>query len=182
MLAERRPEDMLDRSLLLLGSMIPRLSAAHDTVRMGWPLALEAALDCGRLDDARAVLGLLSSQPRGLVPPYLHAQLARGRGLVGIAAGEDDSEIEAALSDAIARFAGLGYPYWLAVAQAELGNWLVSRQRVRDAEPLHQAAHEEFTRLRALPRLDAYFGTRASQAEGSSISASVGNASGVENR
>ena len=181
-LAEGRPQDVAEKCLRLLGPIIGRLSAAHDTVRMGWPFTLEAALDTGRLDDARAALGLLSNQPRGLVPPYLHAQLARGRGLVGIAAGEDESEIETALSDAVARFTVLGYPYWLAIARAELGNWLTSRQRIREAEPLLEAAHGEFTRLRALPRLDAYFGTRASQAEGSSISASVGSASGVENR
>ncbi|MGH2862273.1 MAG: AAA family ATPase, partial [Solirubrobacteraceae bacterium] len=209
-LAEQRPDDALNLVMPILAPTIERLSAAHDTIRIGWPLALEAALAARRLDEARAVLGLLSNQPRGLVPPYLHAQLARGQALIAIAAGEDQSQVEPALRGAISRFTALGYPYWLAIAQAELGSWLASRGpepgpepgpergpepgpepgperraehgHVDEAQSLLEAAHAELTRLGAQPRLDAYFGARASQAEGSSTSSSVGSAAGVENR
>ncbi|MDE3133888.1 MAG: AAA family ATPase [Acidobacteriota bacterium] len=182
-LAQQRPEDSLTALLPLLAPTIARLSAAHDTIRMGWPVALEAAVSAGRLDDTRTVLGLLSNRPRGLVPPYLHAQLARGRALLAIAAGDVQPElVEAALRDAVARFTALGYPYWLAVVRAELGNWLTGQGRESEAEQLLEAARVELTRLGARPRLDAYFSTRATQAEGSSISARVGSASGAENR
>jgi class 3 adenylate cyclase/tetratricopeptide (TPR) repeat protein len=152
-LAEQRSEEALDLGMRMLAPTIKRLSAAHDTVRMSWPFTLDAALAAGRFDDARAVLALLSEWPRGLVPPYLHAQLRRGRALISIATGEED-EVEPALRDALARFTTLAYPYWLAVTQTDLAAWLIDQGQDVEAVGLLETALATLTPLCAAPALE----------------------------
>lgn len=77
----------------------------HESVRLGWPATLEAALRLGRLDEARELIVLLADRP-GHVPPYLPAPLARGRALLAIAEDRHD-EVEAGLTEAIERCASL---------------------------------------------------------------------------
>jgi hypothetical protein len=152
-LAEQRSEEALDLGMRMLAPTIKRLSTAHDTVRMAWPFTLDAALAAGRFDDARAVLALLSERPRGLVPPYLHAQLRRGRALISIATGDED-EVEPALRDALARFTTLGYPYWLAVTQTDLAAWLIDQGQDVEAVKLLETALATLSPLRAGPALE----------------------------
>ncbi len=161
-LAEQRSEEALDLGMQMLAPTIKRLSAAHDTVRLAWPFTLGAALAAGRLDDAQAVLALLSERPRGLVPPYLHAQLRRGRALISIATGDED-EVEPALRDALARFTTLGYPYWLAVTQTDLAAWLIDQGRDAEAVQLLDTALAILTPLYAAPALER---VRALQPQG----------------
>ena len=124
----------------------------HDSVRLGWPVTLQAALDSGRLDEARSVVRLLADSPPGLIPPYLQAQLARGRALLRQAEGDDEA-VEGDLRDGIARFTTLQYPYWLAVTQTDLASWLLDQDRRDEAQPLLDAAIATFTELRAQPAL-----------------------------
>ena len=152
-LAEQRSEEALDLGMRMLAPTIKRLSAAHDTVRMAWPFTLDAALAAGRFDDARGVLALLSEWPRGLVPPYLHAQLRRGRALISIATGDED-EVEPGLRDALARFTTLGYPYWLAVTQTDLAAWLIDQGQDDEAAGLLETALAALTPLGAAPALE----------------------------
>jgi hypothetical protein len=44
---------------------------------------------------------------------------------------------------------GLGYPYWTARSQADLGRWLVAQGRTGDAEPLLTESVNTFSRLGA---------------------------------
>jgi hypothetical protein len=108
------------------------------------------------------VLALLSERPRGLVPPYLHAQLRRGRALISIATGDED-EVEPALRDALARFTTLGYPYWLAVTQTDLAAWLIDQGQDAEAGQLIEAALAILTPLFAAPALER---VRALQPQG----------------
>jgi len=121
--------------------------------RFGWPLALEASLAAGRLDDAEHLLVMVADAPKGHVPPYLRAQLARYTALVHAAQNQHDT-VEADLRDAIASLTELGYPYWLACTQADLARWLITQGRPGEAEPLLAAAIDTFTHLRAQPDLD----------------------------
>jgi hypothetical protein len=100
---------MLSRGDSLLGQAIKTLGTSNDAVRYAWPDTLEAAPELGHLDAARELLALLAGQPPGHIPPYLRAQLARGRALVAAAAGEHDT-VEADLSTAIDGFRSVGYP------------------------------------------------------------------------
>jgi ATP/maltotriose-dependent transcriptional regulator MalT len=123
----------------MLGPAMQTLGAGNQSVRFGWPDTLHAALALGRLQDARSLLALLADQPPGHIPPYLNAQLARGRGLLAAAEGEHDA-VETHLTGAIDGLRALGYPYWLAVTQTDFGAWLINRNRDNDAtSPLNEA-------------------------------------------
>jgi hypothetical protein len=136
--------------------MLPRtiqaLGASHDSVRDAWPDALDAALALGRLDEGAALVSLLAEQPPGHIPPYLAAQLARGRALVAAADGGHDA-VEADLGSAIAGFRELRYPYWLAVTNTDLANWLIGQDRQSEAAPLLDDAIGSLTSLAAAPAL-----------------------------
>jgi tetratricopeptide (TPR) repeat protein len=151
-LAEHRPAEALQVGLPMLTTAIQALGPASDAVRESWPQILEAALTLGRHDDARQVLALLDSRPPGHVPPYLRAQLARGRAL--LAAREDSHDnVEAGLRVAIDAFTELGYPYWLAVTETDLAAWLIDQGRSEEAMPLLEHAIDTLTALRATPAL-----------------------------
>ena len=49
-------------------------SVAHEVVRIAFPLALEAAIDIGDLEQAGQLAELLATRPAGEVPPFLRAQ------------------------------------------------------------------------------------------------------------
>jgi hypothetical protein len=124
-----------------------------DGFRWAWPLALQAALAAGRLDDAAQLLALVGGAPKGHVPPYLQAQLARYTALLNAAHHQHDT-VEADLRQAISAFADLDYAYWLARAEADLAAWLITQDRHDEAEPLLAAATDTFSRLGAQPDLD----------------------------
>ena len=123
----------------VLRASVATIGVANEGLRFGWPDALEAALRLGRLDNARALLALLADQPPGHIPPYLRAQLARGRGLIAAAEGRHEPA-ESELSDAIARLRELGHPYWRAVAETDLAGWLTTQSRDEEASALLDAA------------------------------------------
>ena len=104
------------RSGVRLDLGTPRRRAERENARIGWPVLLDAALSLGRLDEVAELTELLGQRPPGHVPPFLRAQLQRGLGLLAAARGEHDV-VEAHLTDAVERFRGLGYPYWLARAR-----------------------------------------------------------------
>ena len=153
LLAKGIVEEALTRGREMLARATQRLSTAHESVRYGWPTTLEAALRLGRLTEAHELLEMLGDRAPGLVPPYLRAQLARGRALVAAVEDRDDV-VENDLKDAIARFRELGYPYWLAVTQTDLAEWLTGRGRVDEATPLLDEAIVTFESLGARPALE----------------------------
>ncbi len=151
-LASGDTEHALDKGLALLEHAVALLGVSHDAVRDTWPDALAAALLLGRLTEAEMALSLLADQPPGHLPPYLAAQLVRGRGLVAAARGQaKDAErhLEAAIQD----FEALGYPYWLAVAQLDLAGWLSEQGRAIEASALLDEATATFASLGAGPAL-----------------------------
>jgi class 3 adenylate cyclase/tetratricopeptide (TPR) repeat protein len=136
----------------LLGQAIKAFGTSHDTVRNAWPDALHASLELGRTDATAGLLALLGEQPPGHLPPYLRAQLARGRGLVAAAGGDHDTAA-VNLTAAVEGLRSLGYPYWLARAQTDLAAWLIEQDRNTEAAPLLQAASATLESLGALPSL-----------------------------
>jgi hypothetical protein len=60
------------------------------------------------------------------------------------------------LADALRRFEALGYPYWLACVQADLGEWLVSQGRSAESQPLLTAAARTSAALTAMPQLERF--------------------------
>jgi class 3 adenylate cyclase/tetratricopeptide (TPR) repeat protein len=151
-LGEGRADEAFDHGRRMLSDAIQALGASNEAVRYAWPDTLQAALALERHDDARGLLALLADQPPGHIPPYLEAQLARGRGLIAAAAGQQDA-VEGDLNTAVAAMRELRYPYWLAVAQTDLAAWLVDRGRSDEAPPLLDEAIATLRSLGAVPEL-----------------------------
>jgi hypothetical protein len=76
--------------------------------------------------------------------------LLRNRGLVAARRGRDET-IQDDLAAAMQAFERLGYPYWLAHSQTDVGAWLIDRERPGDAQGLLEDAGRAFTRLGAAP-------------------------------
>jgi class 3 adenylate cyclase/tetratricopeptide (TPR) repeat protein len=151
-LFEGRDELALDAATTAIDGS-PGLST--EGPRYGLPIAVDAALRLGRPDELEALVERLASQPIGLQPPLLRAQLARARGLLAAARGES-AGVEEPLRHAITAFGALGYSYWHAVAQGELASWLAEQGRAEEAEPLRLDATDTLDRLGArVARSDA---------------------------
>jgi tetratricopeptide (TPR) repeat protein len=148
MLAEGRPDEALQTARGTVHDAYPVLRMHNDGIRLGWPLALEAALAAGDLDAADQLLAMVTDAPRGHVPPYLWAQQAHYRALTR-AARADSTDVETDLRHAIDALHGMGYPYWTARAQADLGRWLIAQGRTDDAGPLLTESVSTFSRLGA---------------------------------
>ncbi len=137
----------------MLPDAIAAVGAASDPVRLAYAATVDAALALKRLDDVQELLALLADAPPGRIPPYLRAELARGRGLLAASEGRHD-EAEADLAGAVDALGTLGYPYHLAVAQSDLAGWLIGQGRGEEAAPLLEVAIATFESLKARPALE----------------------------
>jgi tetratricopeptide (TPR) repeat protein len=131
-----------------------------ESFRLAWPIAVEAALRAGLLDQVDELLDMVTGRPVGHVPPYLRAQLARFRGLLAAARGQHDG-VEADLERAADILDDLGYPYHHAVTLLDRAEWLIARSRGAEAPPLLEQAEDVFTHVGASPQLDRITQARA---------------------
>ncbi|HKH88868.1 MAG TPA: AAA family ATPase [Acidimicrobiales bacterium] len=131
------------------------LGLATDTVRLAFPVALESAIGIGDLKEADRLLQLLAVRPRGEVPPYLRAQLGRGRALAAVARGRDE-DVEEGFIAAEATLRDLGYPYWTARVQLDRAEWLARQGRTDEAVTLARESAATFLSIGA-----AQMGARA---------------------
>ncbi len=152
-LAEDDAEEALAIGRSALPGVIDTLTAASEPVRDMWPAMLQAALQLASVQDAQALVDLLSAQPPGHIPPFLEAQLARGRALTHALAGEQET-VEADLTSAIQRFDSLGYRYWEAYTRTDLAEWLIGQRRASEADPLLEEAARTLRPLGARPALE----------------------------
>ncbi len=151
-LAQGAYESALEQGTQVVRWTIENLAASNENMRNAWPATFEAALKLGRVDAARELLTLLGERPPGHIPPYLNAQLVRGRALLAAEEGRHD-DVEAGLTEVIARMREFEYPYWLAITQTDLAEWLIGQGRRAEAESLLDEAIETFRRLEAAPAL-----------------------------
>ncbi len=135
-----------------MGEIIEREGASSQASRIGFPSALEAALELGQMGEAAKLLALLADRPRGHVPPFLRAQVDRGRGLLALDAG-DRAAAHDHFTAAIEALSRLGYPYWLARARTDLGALLVEEGRAEEARVVLEDAIAALRGLEATPAL-----------------------------
>ena len=147
-----RLEEVVEAGMRSLGPSIDAIGLG-DSIRTSWPEVVAAAIALGRFEEADRALALVGDRPRGHIPPFFRAQLGRLQALLAAAEGRNDV-VEEPLSASIEMFAGLGYPYWLAVTQTDLAGWLIDRGRGSEAAPLLEDAISALTPLRAAPALD----------------------------
>jgi class 3 adenylate cyclase/tetratricopeptide (TPR) repeat protein len=128
------------------------LAAGQQGVKQGLVWAVASALALGETAPADELLSTIEELPPGLRPPFLEAQAHRFRARM--------NDEEAGFKTAAAGFREYHFPFWLAVAELEHGEWLVRHDRAADAEPLFAEAQAIFERLEARPWLE-----RAAQAD-----------------
>ena len=151
-LAAGRAEAARDHAAEVL-EQTSQLGPTHEAVRVAWPVVIEAALALDSPETAEALIEEVEARPAGYVPPLMLAELFRSRGLLAAARGRHET-VEDDLAAAIARYEELGYPYFLARARCDLGEWLIDRGRADEAQTVLQGAAEAFQRLGAAPGLD----------------------------
>jgi len=143
------------------------LAVSHESVRIAFPVALDAALELGELGEVERMAGLLAARPRGEVPPFLRAQVTRAKALIASARGEDEV-VEEHLAFAEATFRDLGYPYWTARVQLDKADWLVRQNRLDESRNLATEAAVTFEAIGAksmLARSRAIFEGMAIQSD-----------------
>ena len=133
-------------------AMAEGVAVAEEGVRLAFPVAFEAAIDVGDLDEAERLTQILATHPPGEVPPFLRAQITRALALVGAARGDYET-VEDGLSAAEAKFRELGYPYWTARVQLDRAEWLAGRGRSEESAGLATQAAAGFERIGAAPML-----------------------------
>jgi class 3 adenylate cyclase/tetratricopeptide (TPR) repeat protein len=135
------------------------VGAWQQTVKLAFPVAIEAALALGRADRVERLLGMVERQPPGLQTPLVTAHAHRFRGRMA----ESAEAAEVAFSAAERTLRERTIPFWLAVVQLEhAGARLV--HGAGDARGLAKEARDTFARLRATPwiaRADATLATSA---------------------
>jgi tetratricopeptide (TPR) repeat protein len=142
---------------------------AADPIKESFALAVQAALELGRLDKAEELLAIVERLSPGERTQFLNAHVARFRAQLAALNGQDD-EAERLFKRAGGLFQELAVPFHLAVARLEHGEWLVAESRAEEAEPLLVEAREVFERLDAkrwldrIARVSAEAGTEATPA------------------
>jgi len=133
-------------------AMTGGLGVAHEAVRFAFPIALEAAIGVGDLEEADRLTQLFTNRPAGEVPPFLWAHVALAKALVAHARGEE-AGVEESLVAAEAMFRDLGYPYWVARAQLDRAGWLAGHGRLDESARLAAEAAATFEAVGAAPML-----------------------------
>ena len=153
LLAENRGREAIEAARRAIDEAFDgRLSVAHEAVRLAFPIALEASIELGDLEEADRLATLLATRPRGEVPPFLRAQVKHARALVARARGEDEA-VEDNLVGAEVLFRDLGYPCWTARAQLDRADWLARTGRPEEAATLATQAAATFERIGVYPML-----------------------------
>jgi class 3 adenylate cyclase/tetratricopeptide (TPR) repeat protein len=130
-----------DRELLGLG---------FESVREGYATAALAALETGAVERAEELAAAVEKLAPGVRLPSFSAQAFRIRAHVA-AVRHDDGEADRQFRAATSLLRELLTPFALAVVLLEHAEWLVSRAREVEAEPLAGEALEVFERLEAAP-------------------------------
>jgi class 3 adenylate cyclase/tetratricopeptide (TPR) repeat protein/ribosomal protein L40E len=124
-----------------------------EAIKESFALALQAALELDRLDNADDLLTIIERLPPGVRPQFLNAQVARFRAQF-VARGGKVEEAERLFKGAAGLFQELAVPFHLAATRLEHAEWLAAQGRDEEAQPLLAEAREIFERLEAKPWLE----------------------------
>jgi hypothetical protein len=130
-------------------------------VKLAFVEALECAFELGDSDRLEELLQIIEGLRPGERPPLLDAHAARLRAKL---AG-DAPAAERGFRRAADIFRERELVFWLAVTQLELAEWLTSRDRPDEAQPLLAQARETFERLEAKPWLERVDAVRIASLE-----------------
>jgi class 3 adenylate cyclase/tetratricopeptide (TPR) repeat protein len=149
--AEGRLEDALELAEQALATR-EELGFGHEAMKDAFVEAAEAALALGKLERVEEIVATIEDVPQGAHSPFLDAQALRFRGALARIRGADD--VESRLKAATGMFREMAAPFWMAVAEVELGEWLIGQDRSDEATPVLDEARAIFERLGAAPWLE----------------------------
>jgi class 3 adenylate cyclase/tetratricopeptide (TPR) repeat protein len=129
------------------------IGSGHQTVKVGFSEAVDAALALGRLEKAEELLAQIGSLLPGAKSPFLRAQESRFRARLAAAKGEHE-DVASRFEEAARIFREFSILFWLGVTELEHAEWLSDQGRPDEAEPLLAEAREIFERLEAAPWLE----------------------------
>ena len=130
-----------------------RISPNHPAAKVAWPLALESALAISDLRAAEDLLTPVLARKPGHTPPSLAGQRLRFLARLMSARGES-AGVEDAFNSAVAIFQGAEMPFYQAVTQLELAEWLQSQGKAASSIAPLDEARAIFERLKARPWLE----------------------------
>jgi predicted ATPase/class 3 adenylate cyclase len=139
------------------------IGLASDAVKESFALAVQAALELDRRDEADELLATVERLAPGVRPQFLNAHVARFR--AHLAALDDAVEAERLFKRAAGSFQELATPFPLAVTRLEHAEWLTAQGRAEEAQPLLAEVREIFERLEAKPWLERLARTSPSDLE-----------------
>src|SRR5262245_26465069 len=129
------------------------ISATHQSVKLGFVEAVEAAFALGDVETVKELLAAVDAFPPGEVAPFMRAQTTRSRARLAAAEGLSE-RVEPGFKTAASIFREFGVPFWRAVTELEHSEWLGSEGRAAEAEPFLAEARETFEALGATPWLE----------------------------
>jgi tetratricopeptide (TPR) repeat protein len=116
-------------------------------------LFLEAALALGDIAKVEEGLSWIASLPLGRRPQFLRAHASRFGGRLA-ALRDDADEVERGLKGAAGLFREIEFPFYVAVSELELGEWLAEQGRTTEASQHVGEARSVFAQLEATPWLE----------------------------
>jgi class 3 adenylate cyclase/tetratricopeptide (TPR) repeat protein len=149
-LAEGDPKEALRLAEMALEGR-EALGLSHSCVKEGVVTGLEAALVLGDQTKVDEILTTVRTDPIGRRTTFF---LAHGARIEARSSDTDDEEAERLFRSSIRSFRKIAFPFWLAVALLEYGEWLESRGRGPDVAPLVLEARSIFESLQAKPWVD----------------------------
>jgi tetratricopeptide (TPR) repeat protein len=150
--AEGKEREALATAEEVLASM-DELGPADQSAKVAFPQAVEAALALGERERAEQLIERIEALPPGQLAPSLRAHAARFRARLAAGTG-DRRQADASFAAAGSTFREFGMPFFLAVTLLEQSEWLASKGRASEAEPLLAEARETFERLEAKPWME----------------------------
>ena len=125
-----------------------------DDFSHAFAVAMELALELDEPATLHQLLDLVDGADSA-VPLSVTAHRARAAGLVAMRGPDpDEGAVETSLREAVDLYRQWGVPMFLALAQADLGTWLVRQGRSEEAAPALDAAREILQGLRAVQLLE----------------------------
>jgi class 3 adenylate cyclase/tetratricopeptide (TPR) repeat protein len=113
-----------------------------------WTLAVEAALELRRHDDAEALIAIVADRPPGLIPPLIRSQASRFRARL-----RSDDTADDLFEDAVRGLHRVGALYWEAAALTDHAESLARRSQDAKAQAVAAQAVKIASDLRATPLL-----------------------------
>jgi len=138
-LEDGRPDDVVDTAEDLVATLTDKLGIDDDFVML-WTDCVRAVIASGQGTRAAALLQPVASALPGRVTPLAGAQLARLRGQVRALLRDDPVLVEGDLRAGVSALTRFGARCEAARAWEELGDWLLTQGRAREADEAYDEA------------------------------------------